>query len=181
MTHKKPILLIAADLHDLADKYGKSFINNLEILFGTHTHAICDETDCLLELASKSSAILYFDKFPADYKYVCQVAASQWNAPTVIGIEEKDGQIQIWRGMKPMGWQSPNHILSAIEAGIQAETKDAPRTALAAIVGACILAIAILLHITLDAHSQNTVPVQQQENIELIHDTSPGISARPQP
>lgn len=175
---QKPILLIAADLQDLATKYGKSFINNLEILFDARTHTICDETDCLLELASKSSAILYFDKFPADYKYVCKVAASQWNAPTVIGIEEKDGKIQVWHGLHPMGWKDPKHILSAIEAGIRAEAKDIPRTTTVAIAGAFILAVAILLHLTLDAHSQPQ-QIQQQENIEIIYDTSLSIGTRP--
>lgn len=125
-------------------------LDDLESVFGASTHAICEDQDCINELANQACGILYFEGFYTSRKTIEKMAASKWSSPPVVSIRKAESGYQVSLG---------NHTerCSLLPLGISTllynkkQKVGAMRNAYLCFV-AVALAIVMLVHLTMSPH-----------------------------
>lgn len=73
-------------------------LDELEPVFGAVTHAVCEDNDCIDELANKACGILYLEGFYTSRQTIEKMAASKWSSPPVVSVRKSESGYQVSLG-----------------------------------------------------------------------------------
>lgn len=125
-------------------------LDELEPIFGAATHAVCEDNDCINELANKACGILYLEGFYTSRQTIEKMAASKWSSPPVVSVRKTEAGYQVSHG-------SHTEKCSSLSLGINTLLHNA-RKKVGAMRSAylCFVAVALMIlaivHLTMATH-----------------------------